>query len=32
MVHPEARVIRDGEEKLIDVKNIVPGDIIVLAE
>ena len=32
MVHPEARVIRGGEEKLIDVKNIVPGDIIVLAE
>ena len=32
MVHPETRVIRDGEEKLIDVKNIVPGDIIVLAE
>ncbi|RKW21130.1 HAD family hydrolase, partial [Candidatus Gracilibacteria bacterium] len=32
MVHPEARVIRDGEEKLIDVKNIVPDDIIILAE
>lgn len=32
MVHPEARVIRDWEEKLIDVKNIVPDDIIILAE
>lgn len=32
MVHPEARVIRNSEEILIDIKNIVPDDIIVLAE
>ena len=28
MSSPHARVIRDGEEKLIDTKDLVPGDII----
>ena len=32
MVHPEIRVIRNGEEQLIETKFIVPGDIIVLGE
>ncbi len=32
MVHPEIRVIRDGEEQLIQTEDIVPGDIIILGE
>ncbi|PZM83793.1 hypothetical protein DLH72_03315, partial [Candidatus Gracilibacteria bacterium] len=32
MVNPEARVIRDGEEKSIDIKYLVPDDIVILAE
>ncbi|MBB1565044.1 cation-transporting P-type ATPase [Candidatus Gracilibacteria bacterium] len=32
MVNPEARVIRDGKEQSIPIKNIVPDDIIILAE
>ena len=30
MLHPEAKVIRDGEERVIDAKEIVPGDIVML--
>ena len=32
MVNPEARVIRDWKEQSIPIKNIVPDDIIILAE
>ena len=32
LVAPQSRVIRDGVEKLIDAKNLVPGDILVLGE
>ncbi len=32
MVHPEIRVFRDGEEKMILTESIVPGDIVVLGE
>jgi len=30
MIHPEARVIRNGEMHIIDVTHVVPGDLIVL--
>lgn len=32
MVHPEIRVFRDGEEKLIETKYLVPGDLVILGE
>ena len=32
MVHPEIRVIRDGTEKLIETKYLVPGDFVILGE
>lgn len=32
MVHPEVRVIRDEKEQLLDVKYLVPGDIVLLWE
>lgn len=32
MLQPKARVLRDNEEKLIDAKLLVPGDVIVLSE
>lgn len=32
MVHPEIRVYRNGSEMLIATKNLVPGDIVILAE
>ncbi|NCP67474.1 cation-transporting P-type ATPase [bacterium] len=32
MVHPEIRVWRDGEEKLLETKDLVPGDIVILGE
>ncbi|MDP4007725.1 MAG: cation-translocating P-type ATPase [Candidatus Peregrinibacteria bacterium] len=32
MVSPHARVIRDGEEVMIDAENLVPGDIVILGE
>lgn len=32
MVHPEIRVIRDGQEQMIATENLVPGDMILLAE
>ncbi len=32
MVHPEIRVIRDGQEQLIKTENLVPGDVVILGE
>ena len=32
MVHPEIRVWRNGEETLIATKELVPGDLVILAE
>ncbi len=32
MVHPEIRVVRDGEEVLLPTTDLVPGDIVVLGE
>ena len=32
MLTPKARVLRDGEEKMIEAAKIVPGDIIILNE
>jgi len=32
LVAPQARVIRAGTEKIIDAKELVPGDILILAE
>lgn len=32
MMSPKARVFRDGEERMIDAKELVPGDVLVLAE
>lgn len=32
MVHPEIRVWRNGEEKLLETKNLVPGDLVILGE
>jgi len=32
MVHPEIRVWRDGEEKLLETKDLVPGDLVILGE
>ena len=32
MVHPEIRVIRDGEELLFPTEELVPGDIVILGE
>jgi len=32
MVHPEIRVLRDGEESLIATEFLVPGDIVILGE
>ncbi|MCB9809954.1 cation-translocating P-type ATPase [Candidatus Peribacteria bacterium] len=32
MVHPTIRVVRDGQEQLIDTTQIVPGDIVILSE
>lgn len=30
MIHPEAKVIRNGEMQIIDVTHLVPGDLVVL--
>ena len=32
MVHPEIRVIRDGQEQQIETESLVPGDIVILGE
>lgn len=32
MVHPEIRVWRDGEEKLLETAQLVPGDLVILGE
>lgn len=32
MLHPKATVIRDSQQKQVDVENIVPGDICVLSQ
>lgn len=32
MIHPQIRVLRDGQEKLIETKYLVPGDVVILAE
>lgn len=32
MVHPEIRVLRDGQEQLIETKYLVPGDVVILGE
>ena len=32
MIHPRCKVIRDGQEQEIDVRELVPGDIVILAE
>lgn len=32
MVHPEVRIIRDWKEQLLDVKYLLPGDIVLLWE
>lgn len=32
MVSPHARVVRNGKEEMIDAEDLVPGDIIILAE
>lgn len=32
MVHPEIRVIRDGQERLLPTEELVPGDIVILGE
>lgn len=32
MVQPHAKVIRDGTEKIIEAKDLVPGDIVILEE
>jgi len=32
MVHPEIRVVRDGEESLLPTELLVPGDVVVLGE
>jgi Ca2+-transporting ATPase len=30
LIHPEAKVVRDGKEQLISVEEVVPGDIVVI--
>ncbi|MFA6528931.1 MAG: HAD-IC family P-type ATPase, partial [Candidatus Gracilibacteria bacterium] len=32
MVQPHAKVIRDGREKIIDARDLVPGDILIIEE
>lgn len=32
MIHPHCKVIRDGQQQEIDVRELVPGDVVVLAE
>ncbi|OGM29888.1 hypothetical protein A2630_03925 [Candidatus Woesebacteria bacterium RIFCSPHIGHO2_01_FULL_44_10] len=32
LVRPQAKVIRDGKQKIIGIENIVPGDTVVLAQ
>ena len=32
MIQPHAKVIRDGTEKIIDARDLVPGDILILEE
>ena len=32
LIHPSAKVLRDGKKKTIEASNIVPGDIVLLAQ